>query len=647
MGSDALGIGTAVAGVAGAGAAAHGATKQANTERQAIEQAGRGIAFDPTNPLLRPLIGQQVDFLQGAYNGSNPYAQFTSPLQQQATAQMSQFLNQPSPESRTLESTGGALQGIVNGQQGPGEIGLQQFQGGPNAFTQPMQTQGFNVGANPFGSAVPQGVQAQGAGGFQNPLATQFAQGGQMPGGFTQPNLQMQGVQAGNQNNFAGRVQASSTPFAQELQTGTFNPGANPFVMQQQNPFAGMGFTNPGEQVVEAAQPIFEQNLRKSQAQLANAAPGRFSSAFAAQGADLNNQAINDFNLFAGQQLAQGQQLQAQQQQQALQFMLGSRGQAQEAFGQQQGLGLEAFTQGQGQRLQSRELAQGAFESAAGRDLSAQQTNASTRLGELGLDQQGLDSFNQASLQARQLFQQGQLDLRGLEQQLSTQLQSLGIDAARANNEASLQAQSLAQEAQSGAADRNMQGQLANQQAQLQARQLEQQLFTQLQQMGLDANTAAQQARLQAQQIAASAFQAQQGLGLDAMTQFQNQQLAQRGQSIGAFNSMQQNQIGAAGQMGQLAQMAGMNDFQRMLQGGQFGLNAFSTMVNPLQQLQLAGLQYAAPSDLNVVMGANSISGLPGGPVQSQPSTGGVNLPGQIQANNPYGLHPYMLGPRF
>jgi hypothetical protein len=574
--------------------------------------------FDPTNPATRALGGQQAQFLQQLFNGGqSPFAGMQSGLQQQASGQLGNLLGY-NPEGQAFGQAQNALAGLLAGRG--------QFSAG-NPFAQ-AGTQAYSVGANPFGSAVPQGVQAQGAGGFQQALSTQQARAGGIPGGLTQPNLQMQQVAAGNQSNFAGRVQASGTPFAQQMQTGAFNPGANPFARQQgvqlagvganpyaqqaQNPFALQGFINPAQTAINAALPVFDRNLRQANAQHASAAPGRFSSAFVDQGNDLNAQALNDFNLFAGQQLMQGEQLRAQQQAQAQQFLLGARGLAQDAFGQSQGLGLQAaqqnnaaslqarglaqqafgdqqnlglqaFTQGQGQALQARELAQNAFEGAAGRDLAAQQTNAQTRLGELGLNQQALESFNSSSLQARQLFQQGQLDLRGLEQQLATQLQALGIDATRANNEAALQARQLAQEAQTQGADRNLQAQLANQQSQLQARQLEQQLFTQLQSLGLDANTAAQQAALQARGMAQDAFFQQQGLN------FQGQQLAQQGQ------------LDAAGMLGQLAQMAGAGQFDRTLGAGQFGLEQSMAQINPLLALMQSGLQFGQPADLQAV----------------------------------------------
>lgn len=168
--------------------------KQAN---KAAQQAGRGIAYDPTNPILKGLQTQQAGALSQLFNGSNPFSGLGSGLQRQATDAASAFLRQMSPENRTAELS---------------------------------------------------------------------------------------------------------------------------------NPYAQMGFTNPGQDVISAAQPGFQQNLRAANANLGAAAPNRFSSAFAREGIDLNSKALNDFNLFQAQALQQGQGLQLQQQQANQNFLLGARG---------------------------------------------------------------------------------------------------------------------------------------------------------------------------------------------------------------------------------------------------------------------------------------------------------------------------------
>lgn len=167
----------------------------------------------------------------------------------------------------------------------------------PLAEQQTNFLQGVTGGADPFA-------------GRQNPLQTQ-AQGA-LQQTLQQPTAQAQAVQQIN-------------PMLQQL-------------VGMQNPFAAtQGVENPGANVVAAAQPMFEQNLRQANAQLAAAAPGRFSSAFAQQGIDLGQRALQDFNLFSAQQLAQGEALRAQQQQAAQQFMLGSGAQSLQALQQMMG----------------------------------------------------------------------------------------------------------------------------------------------------------------------------------------------------------------------------------------------------------------------------------------------------------------------
>lgn len=63
---------------------------------------------------------------------------------------------------------------------------------------------------------------------------------------------------------------------------------------------------NPGQGVVNALQPVFQQNLQNAFGQLNASSPSIFNSAQQLQGADLSRQALNDFNLTASQALMQG-----------------------------------------------------------------------------------------------------------------------------------------------------------------------------------------------------------------------------------------------------------------------------------------------------------------------------------------------------
>lgn len=117
--------------------------------------------------------------------------------------------------------------------------------------------------------------------------------------------------------------------------------GTNPFQELQfmnefkelQNPFPELGAVNQALSTLQAATPIFDRNLKQANTNLATTAPGRFSSAIAAEGSDLNSRALQDFNLFANEALQQGMQLQQQGQDSVLNFLLGARNLQQGAVG--------------------------------------------------------------------------------------------------------------------------------------------------------------------------------------------------------------------------------------------------------------------------------------------------------------------------
>lgn len=268
--------------------------------------------IDPNPAVVKPLQGQQTNFLDGIYRGANPFQSLTSPLQQQAVGQMGQFLNQPAPEQKALT----ASQSNLNQQLG---INPQTF------------------GANPFQQ------QTTGAG----PAQLQF-----------------------------GPAQLPDLSSLQALATNLFQ--------QLNNPYGGQGFTNPGQDVINAAQPVFQQNLEAANTQLANTAPGRFSSAFVNQGQDLASRALQDFNLFQAQQLQAGQQLQQQQQKQNLDFLLGARQLQQGA--QSDSLGIQA------------QLADLVQRGILGRQELFQQGQVQSQ----GLAQENLGRQDQFNLQARQ-----------------------------------------------------------------------------------------------------------------------------------------------------------------------------------------------------------------------------------------------------
>jgi hypothetical protein len=148
---------------------------------------------------------------------------------------------------------------------------------------------------------------------FQNPQ--HFMQGIQ---GMASP-LQQQAV--GNMGAFLNqpapetRALSQAQPMLQGLMGGLQNPNANAF-----------GGFSAGQQTVNAAQPVFQQNLQGALTQVANRAPSVRNSAFGDQAGGLAQRALGDFNLFQQQALQQGQQLDLAQAGQNQQFALGAGG---------------------------------------------------------------------------------------------------------------------------------------------------------------------------------------------------------------------------------------------------------------------------------------------------------------------------------
>lgn len=139
-----------------------------------------------------------------------------------------------------------------------------------------------------------------------------------------------------------------------------------------ENPFPELGAINQAFQTLTAATPIFDRNLKQANTNLATTAPGRFSSAIAAEGADVNSRALQDFNLFANEALQQGMQLQQQGRESVLNYLLGARGLQQGAVNETRnaqigarGLQQEAEFTTRGQNMTSRQNAAGNALSAA------------------------------------------------------------------------------------------------------------------------------------------------------------------------------------------------------------------------------------------------------------------------------------------
>ncbi len=332
--------------------------------------------------------GQRVESVFG------PTGIQATPLQRQATGGISQFLNQPSPETRTMDQLSPGLMSLFGGNgAGGGAFGqsqgaLQGQLGGQSPLAGNLQSilQGLAGGANPLPG------QAQGA------LTNQLGQN-LLPGQLQQVLTQM-GAGGGLPSQL------------QDLLTRG-GGGADTSAIQNELKF------NPNQQLLSALQPQFQQNLA-----MADQAGGRFGTANAYG----RSQAVNDYNLMASQALQQDLARRA-----GLAGNLASATGASAAnqnatrlgagqLGQQGQLGaLDALLRG-GQA--SGQLTQGAagLLGQAGQQGIGNQMGAATTLGNFA--QQGLGNQQNVAQILNQLGglqQQGQLGAGGLLGQLAGQ----------------------------------------------------------------------------------------------------------------------------------------------------------------------------------------------------------------------------------
>lgn len=205
---------------------------------------------------------------------------------------------------------------------------------------------------------------------------------------------------------------------------------------------------------------------------------------------------------------------------------------------------------------------------------------------------QALQQGQQLQLAERQANMNFMLGARGISQGAATAQGEQGLRAAEINANSALQARSLAQQAA------GLEGQL-----------------------GIDAFNAT-----------AGAGNAQQQMLLQALLGQQSNQLQARGQDItglanlwqsqlgadqnmqnwmlGSQGLMQQGMLGAGGLLGQMAGSVGQNEFTRLAQSAQLGMQATELMQNPILQMMLASMQYAQPQALNHVVGGSVASGI-------------------------------------
>jgi hypothetical protein len=181
----------------------------------------------------------------------------------------------------------------------------------------------------------------------------------------------------------------------QGLMQDTRNLSSGNFVTpEMQTSLTGQMTSNPGQGVMDALQPVWNQNLQSAFGQLRNSSPSIFNSAQQLQGTDLARQSLNDFNLLASQALQQG----VGQQQNAASILGQLLGQNKQM--NLQGLG-QAGALGQGAAQTLGGLGQG----AAGADMSTMQT----LLGGAGQAGQGqFGRLNQAAQTGMGAQQQGE-----------------------------------------------------------------------------------------------------------------------------------------------------------------------------------------------------------------------------------------------
>lgn len=112
-------------------------------------------------------------------------------------------------------------------------------------------------------------------------------------------------------------------PFLEGIFRQPTSPQGNPFaqmaaqqpeqqVLQSQfDALSGLsqgGGLGAAQQVIGAAQPVFNHNLQQAGAEFMSQAPSTFNTSAGAGLGNLQARALQDFNLFAGQALQQGQQ---------------------------------------------------------------------------------------------------------------------------------------------------------------------------------------------------------------------------------------------------------------------------------------------------------------------------------------------------
>lgn len=105
------------------------------------------MRFDPTPENIKPVQGGIADFLQGVFQGetASPFGGMASPLQQQATGGIAQFLGQQSPEQQVFRQMAPQL-----AQQAEGGTQFTELQNPFGAMGAPQQARATVKAAQPI-----------------------------------------------------------------------------------------------------------------------------------------------------------------------------------------------------------------------------------------------------------------------------------------------------------------------------------------------------------------------------------------------------------------------------------------------------------------------------------------------------------------
>ena len=115
------------------------------------------------------------------------------------------------------------------------------------------------------------------------------------------------GLGWGSQGNTAFDLGQSLLGNTQGLMDQSRQVGGQSFVTPElQQSLTGQMNQNPGQNVMAALQPVWEQNLRGAMGQLNASAPSTYNSAQQLEGTNLARSALNDFNLLSSQAMQQG-----------------------------------------------------------------------------------------------------------------------------------------------------------------------------------------------------------------------------------------------------------------------------------------------------------------------------------------------------